>query len=128
MVARNDQRPDPDPTRLTTDAILREVEHSEELRQAERRGDRELYDSKIAGIERGIDKAFSAETVVTQALDERMRKMDNRLTIMETGGRVTQDVKGERFSSSTTIAAIIIAGLSLLLGVGSLLYNFWRPH
>lgn len=97
-----------------------------ELLAAQRKGDRELYDSKFVDIKDGVSTAFSAQTLVTRAIDDKLGKMDTRLTIVETGGRVSHDAKGQGFSNVTVIVSLLIAGLSSLVGIGSLLYNFWK--
>lgn len=139
---RGDWRPIPDPTVLTTEALLREVAHLKELLEQKVADNRQLYEQRFqmqeqyrqeqkADAKEALNAALvSTQTQIGAALDaiadlkERVGKFENRAL-----GSVEARTE-RRFSTETSLAyaMAIIAGLGLLASLGGFIFYVAVHH
>lgn len=75
-------RPNPDPTPLTTEQLLREISHVENLHEAQLDGLRSLILEKLANADGDIDLA-EVQRLVAGGAEEVVKRLDQRLAMQD---------------------------------------------
>lgn len=122
-------RPDPDPTVLTTDALMREVRDLKDIIEAKDRATRELFDEKDRAVwrrmesmenhrveqkqdtQREITKAFDANTGAIEAVEKTVGTQGERIGAIESGLKGGVDARTAMYA---TVGLIVIIATVLL--------------
>jgi hypothetical protein len=133
----SDERPNPDPTRLTLEAVRREILSLRELIEAKLRGHVETADTRMRGLDSSMtksdaDRARQLESLhtliqtLTTGLETRIGDVKERLTKLEATGLGRESAQERRQTSSRdTVSTIgmVVGALIGVVGVAAALWN-----
>jgi hypothetical protein len=137
----SDDRPNPDPTRLTLAAVRREILSLRELIEAKLEGHVETADTRMRGLDASMtksdaDRARQLEALhtliqtLTTGLETRISDVKERLTKLEATGLGRESAHERRQTSSRdTVSTIgMVAGALIgVVGVAAALWNHGSP-